>query len=112
MRAFLKALVLVPVAMVIVLFAVANRQIVRLSLDPLNREAPALAFDVPLFAVILGALAAGILVGGFASWLAQGKHRKAKRVLRRETDRLRNETEALRAHARDATLAALPARRG
>lgn len=107
MKAFFKALVLVPVALVVVLFSVANRAPVRLSLDPISRDAPALAFDLPLFAVVLAALAIGILIGGFASWLAQGKHRKAARVNRREAEKLRSEAQSLRAAVPDSALPAL-----
>jgi uncharacterized integral membrane protein len=113
MRALLKALVIVPLALGIILFAVANRHVVRLSLDPLSRDAPLYTFDAPLFLVVLAALALGILVGGAAAWLAQGKHRRAKRLLAKEADKLRAEAEALRAMSRDGTaLAALPARNG
>jgi uncharacterized integral membrane protein len=107
MKAFFKALVLVPVALLAVLFSVANRAPVRVSLDPISRDAPALAFDVPLFAVVIAAIAIGILIGGFASWLAQGKHRKAARVNRREADKLRTEAQSLRAAVPDSALPAL-----
>ena len=107
MKAFFKALVLVPVALIVVLFAVANRAPVRVSLDPVSRDAPALAFDLPLFAVVLAAIAIGILIGGFASWLAQGKHRRAARVNRREADKLRSEAQSLRAAVPDSALPAL-----
>ncbi|MFC5420208.1 Protein of unknown function [Bosea sp. CRIB-10] len=107
MKAFFKALVLVPVALIVVLFSVANRAPVRVSLDPISRDAPALALDLPLFAVILAAIALGILIGGFASWLAQGKHRKAARVNRREADKLRSEAQSLRAAVPDSALPAL-----
>lgn len=110
MRSLLKLLVLVPVAVAVVFFAIANRQIVRVSLDPLTREAPLLAYDLPLFAVVLAALAIGILVGGMASWLAQGKNRKAARQTRREATRLRGETETLRAALPNAALPAVTAR--
>ena len=110
MKAFFKALVLVPVALLVVLFSVANRAPVRVSLDPISRDAPALAFDLPLFAVVLAAIAVGILIGGFASWVAQGKHRKAARVNRREADKLRNETQSLRAAVPDSALPALTSR--
>jgi uncharacterized integral membrane protein len=83
---------------------------VRVSLDPISRDAPALALDLPLFAVILAAIAVGILIGGFASWLAQGKHRKAARVNRREADKLRNEAQSLRAAVPDSALPALTSR--
>jgi len=107
MKAFLKALVLVPVALVIVLFSVANRAPVRVSLDPISRDAPMFAVEVPLFAVILAAIAVGILIGGCAAWLTQGKHRKAARVNRREADKLRNEAQSLRAAVPDSALPAL-----
>ena len=107
MKAFFKALVLVPVALLVVLFSVANRAPVRVSLDPISRDAPALALDLPLFAVILAAIAIGVLIGGFASWLAQGKHRKAARVNRREADKLRSEAQSLRAAVPDSALPAL-----
>ena len=110
MKAFFKALVLVPVALIVVLFSVANRAPVRVSLDPISRDAPSLALDLPLFAVILAAIAVGILIGGFASWLAQGKHRKAARVNRREADKLRNEAQSLRAAVPDSALPALTSR--
>jgi uncharacterized integral membrane protein len=107
MKAFFKALVLVPVALIVVLFSVANRAPVRVSLDPISREAPAFALDLPLFAVVLAAIAIGILLGGCASWLAQGKHRKAARVNRREADKLRGEAQSLRAAVPDSALPAL-----
>ena len=107
MKAFFKALVLVPVALLIVLFSVANRAPVRVSFDPISRDAPVLAFDVPLFAVILAAIALGVVIGGIASWLAQGKHRKAARRSRRVAETLRSETQMLRSAVPDS---ALPAR--
>lgn len=111
MRSFLKALVLVPIALVVILFAVANRKNVQISFDPITRDAPQLAFEMPLFVVVIVALAIGILIGGIASWLVQGKHRKAERNLKRERERLLAEAEMLRATASQTTLANLPARR-
>lgn len=107
MKAFLKALVLVPVALVIVLFSVANRAPVRVSLDPFSRDLPTLSYDLPLFAVVLAAIFLGVLIGGLASWIAQGKHRKAARRGRREVEALRSETEALRSAVPDSALPAL-----
>ncbi|MCO5091602.1 LapA family protein [Bosea sp. (in: a-proteobacteria)] len=107
MKAFFKALVLVPVALVIVLFSVANRGSVRVSLDPFSRDLPMLSYEAPLFAVVLAAIAVGVLIGGLASWLAQGKHRKAARRSRRESEALRSETRALRSAVPDSALPAL-----
>lgn len=104
----LKALVLLPVAVVVVLLAVANRSPVTLSLDPVSPEVPALAVTLPLFAFLFAAVALGVAIGGVAAWLAQGKHRQARRQHRREIERLRAETERLRGYAA-AGRAALPA---
>jgi uncharacterized integral membrane protein len=109
MLRFLKMLVAIPAALAIVLFAVANRQSVRVSFDPFSREAPAAFIDVPLFAVALAALALGIVLGGVAAWLAQGHHRKAERQLKREVSRLANETASLKAVTPESSLASLPA---
>jgi hypothetical protein len=40
MKTFLKALILVPLALLVVLLAIANRGPVRLSLDPCSRSCP------------------------------------------------------------------------
>ena len=52
---------------------------------------------VPLYAVIFAAVALGVIIGGTATWLAQGKHRRARRQYRRESQHLRTEAERLRA---------------
>ncbi len=107
MKTFFKALILVPIALAIVLFSVANRAPVPVSLDPISREAPQIVYQLPLFAVVLASVAAGILIGGLASWIAQGKHRKAARRNRREADNLRSEAQSLRAAVPDSALPAL-----
>jgi uncharacterized integral membrane protein len=108
MLRFLKMLVAIPAALAIVLFAVANRQTIRVSFDPFSREAPAAFVDVPLFVVALAALAIGIMLGGVAAWLAQGHHRKAERQLKREVTRLSGEAASLKATTPESALASLP----
>ena len=108
---FLKALILLPVAILIVLLAVANRAPVTLSLDPFSQEAPEFATQVPLFAVIFASVMLGVVIGGMATWLAQGKHRRARRQYRREAQHLKLETERMRAQAAPSGAPALPAAR-
>ena len=57
---FLKALILLPVAILVVLLAVANRAPVTLSLDPFSQDAPEFATQLPLFAVIFAAVMVGV----------------------------------------------------
>ncbi|PVE25119.1 DUF1049 domain-containing protein [Microvirga sp. KLBC 81] len=109
---FLKALILLPIAILVILLAVANRAPVTLSLDPFSKEAPEFSTQLPLFAVIFAAVMVGVVIGGAASWLAQGRNRKARRRYRREADQLRHETERLRSQNAAAGLpATLPSPR-
>ena len=97
MRNFLKALILLPVAAVIVIFAVAHRNPVTLSWNPLERDNPDFQITIPLYALLFATLALGVIIGGIGTWLSQGRHRKAERAYartlaeqRRELDRLRS----------------------
>ncbi len=92
---FLKALLLLPVAVVVVLLAVANRETVTLSFDPFS-PAPVFSLVLPLYAVLFGAVALGVLVGGVGSWLGQGRTRQRARYHRREADRLAKEAAELK----------------
>jgi uncharacterized integral membrane protein len=90
-------LVLIPLAILLVMFAVANREVVTVSLDPFNSAQPAWSLRMPLFVLVLGMLTLGVLVGGFAAWVRQGRYRRSARGLRSEMAGLRHEVEALNA---------------
>ena len=105
---FLKALILLPIAVLVVLLAVANRNAVTLSFDPFSQDAPEFSATVPLFAVLFACVAVGIVIGGVATWLAQGKHRKARRTIGREVRYLRTETERLRVQGGPGSTSSLP----
>ena len=96
MMQFLKSLILLPVAIVAILLAVANRAPVTVSLDPFSKGSPEISFALPLYALVFAAIALGIVIGGSAAWLAQAKHRRAERRFRREARNLRSQTERLR----------------
>src|ERR1700687_5673576 len=93
-RTFLKALIVVPVAVFLILFAVANRQWTGVSLDPFSSAPPALGIRLPLFLVILLALMLGVIVGGIAAVLARRKWRGAARRLETELREARAEAAA------------------
>lgn len=75
----LRWIVLPPVTLIVMALAVANRHRVTFSLDPFNPAEPALGLDMPLAAIVLAALFAGILIGGFAAW-SQARIKAAKRA--------------------------------
>src|SRR5262249_42744364 len=88
-RRFGKALFLVPLGLIIILFAVANRQIVVVSFDPFDAVQPAYAARLPLFLLILLLVIIGVIIGGTAAWLRQHKWRRAARRPGAENRRLR-----------------------
>jgi uncharacterized membrane protein len=45
-----------------------------------------------LFIVLIVAIVVGVLLGGFFTWLSQGRHRRALRESRAEAARLRSQT--------------------
>jgi uncharacterized integral membrane protein len=80
MRKFLTAMVLIPLGLIFVVFAVANRHLVTVSFDPFG--AGDSAFDlppVPLFVIIITALILGVVAGGTATWFRQRHWRRAAR---------------------------------
>jgi len=100
MRRFLKFLVIAPFAILFLVFAFANRQWVTVSFDPLSAgDIPAFAINAPLFVVLILAVIFGIVAGSAATWLAQGKHRKAARQSRAEAARLRAQVDAVKTAA-------------
>jgi uncharacterized integral membrane protein len=94
LRKIAAALILVPLAAIIVAFAVANRQIVTLSFDPFNSGHPAASATLPLFALIIAVLILGVVIGGTASWLRHGRWRRTARRLERELGELRVELDS------------------
>lgn len=112
MLAFLKGILLLPIALLVILLAVANRAPTVLSLDPFTRTgAPEIAVTAPLFALLFGALILGVLIGGAGAWLAAGSDRRARRYSAREVNRLKAEADRLRANLATGAGTALPATR-
>jgi len=93
MRKFVNLFFLLPLAVLLILLSVANRQGVRFSLDPLNAEQPALAFELPFFVFLFIALFIGMVIGGSLTWITQGKHRKALRQKSNEADELKHQSD-------------------
>jgi len=95
-RRIVSALIVIPLALAIIAFAVANRQSVTLSFDPLSSTNPAYSATLPLFAVIFMVLILGVLIGGVAAWIGQTKWRRAARKLDADVRVLHQELAAIR----------------
>ena len=99
MRKFLTGLVLIPVGLILIVFAVANRHLVRVSLDPFNASDPSIAFTLPLFVVIVVVAILGVVAGGAATWFRQRRWRRAARQHEADARAARSQLADLRAGA-------------
>jgi hypothetical protein len=96
LRRALNWIVGVPVVALIVIFAVANRQWIEVSLDPLSREAPRAAISMPLWSLFFCGIFFGLIAGWLACWIAQKKWRRAARDARVELQRGQDELSRLK----------------
>jgi lipopolysaccharide assembly protein A len=98
--------VLALVAVVLILFAVSNRETVSLSLWLL----PGAAIELPLYLLVLGTLLVGFVVGELTGWIGGWRWRREARRSRDRIAMLEREIEAGRAQraAGQAPLVAIP----
>jgi len=94
MRKFLTFVVLIPLAVVIVMFAVANRGIITVSFDPFDPAQPAMALKLPMFVLVFVLVGLGVLAGGIAAWLRQHRWRVRARRAEAEARELRARLDA------------------
>jgi uncharacterized integral membrane protein len=85
-------LVTLPLALIIVLFAVSNRDGVVVTFWPIP-----LAIEAPLYLVVLLALAVGFLVGELVAWINGRHHRRHARRRARRIEELERELGATQA---------------
>lgn len=105
MRRFLTIFVLLPIAVIVIVLSVANRETVTFSLDPIGGPTAGWALHAPLFAMLFAAAILGIVIGGVATWIGQARWRHAARAERGNADRLRMDVEQLRAQIAATTTA-------
>ena len=97
MTRFIKLIILVPIAILIVAFSIANRQIVSVSFDPFALpEASSAIVTAPLFILLFIALIIGTFLGGVAAWITQGTARVRARQAQDDAERWREEVRRLR----------------
>jgi uncharacterized integral membrane protein len=99
MRKFFTALVVIPLGLLFIVFAVANRHWVTVSFDPFNSADPSVAVSLPLFVVILAVAILGVAAGGSATWFRQRRWRRAARQHEADARRAQAEMADLRAAA-------------
>jgi uncharacterized integral membrane protein len=99
MRKFFTALIVIPLGLIFIVFAVANRHFVTVSFDPFNSADPSVAVRLPLFVVIILVAIIGVVAGGTATWFRQRRWRRAARQHEADARAARSEAADLRAAA-------------
>lgn len=97
MRKFFTALVLIPLGVIFLIFAIANRRMVTVSFDPFNTADPSVGITLPLFMVIIVVAILGVLAGSFATWMRQRHWRRAARQHEAEAHEAQAQLAQLRA---------------
>jgi uncharacterized integral membrane protein len=95
-RRFLKAIIMILAFVVLVAWAIPNHQAVKVSFNPFDSSDRELAVTVPLYLVAFAVLIAGVLLGGSAAWLMQGKRRRIATRLAAENVTIRAELAYLK----------------
>ena len=99
MRKFFTALIVIPLGLLFVVFAVANRHLITVSFDPFNSRDPSVGFTMPLFAVIIVVAILGVVAGGAATWFRQRHWRRAARQHEADARQAQAQLAELRASA-------------
>jgi uncharacterized integral membrane protein len=106
---FITWLVLIPLSVIFVVFAVANRHLVTVSFDPFNSTDPSVAIKLPLFVLIIAVAILGVVAGGTATWLRQRHWRRAARQHEADAMAARTELADLRASTSRGDIRRFPA---
>src|ERR1044072_1485874 len=97
-RNIVTAVILLPIAAAIVLFAVGNRAPVMVGLARSAAEPPMFSFAMPLFLLLLLVLIFGVILGGASAWMRQSHWRRRARRLAADLKGTRAEGDKLRRH--------------
>ena len=105
-KRIVNVVILIPVAIVLIVLSVANRQPVTLAFNPFRPEDSLLSVTAPFFVYIFLATIFGLVLGALITWFTQGKYRKRARIeaseavkWHTEADKHRGRAEALAAQA-------------
>jgi uncharacterized integral membrane protein len=98
-RKLLRVIIIAPAFVALALLAMANQQPVTVSFDPFDASDTQFAMTRPLYVVGFTILIVGVLLGGFAAWLNQARHRRLGHRLTAENGMIRAELATLKGKA-------------
>lgn len=103
MKKWIFRLIWIPVLLFVVLFMVANRQPVAISLDPFNADAPALTTPgIFLWVWLMLMLFTGLALGAIGMWVSARPTRVQARADKRTVKELRKDITRLETRLKEA----------
>ena len=99
MRKFFTAMIVIPLALIFVVFAVANRHSVTVSFNPFDSTDVYTSVRLPLFLMIIAIAILGVIAGGLATWFSQRRWRRAARHHEADARAARAQLAELRSQA-------------
>ena len=81
-------LLLLPLTLIFVAFAVANRHGVTVSLDPMP-----ISVEAPLYGLVFAGISIGLIAGGLIAWIRAGRVRGQLREAQRNLRRLEGDVQ-------------------
>ncbi|MCA1491027.1 LapA family protein [Sinorhizobium alkalisoli] len=108
LKKLINIIVFVPLAVVLVVLSVANRQTVTLALNPFEPADSMLSVSAPFFVFLFLAAIVGLILGAAVTWFAQGKHRRRARNEANEALKWHREAEKQRSAAERLVQPTLP----
>jgi uncharacterized integral membrane protein len=95
LKRILSLVVFVPLGIVLIVLAVANRQLVTLALNPFRPQDSLLSVTAPFFVFLFLALLVGMAVGATVTWWSQGRYRRQARLEAKEAVKWQSEHKAV-----------------
>jgi len=87
--------VLIPVALLLIAFIIANREMMVLEFNPFAQGASNWQVRAPVFLFLFIFLGLGVVLGSVATWIGQHKYRKAARRQKSESGSASSQNLAL-----------------
>jgi len=81
LRRIITVLIIVPIALILIVFIIANREMMSVSFNPFDRQDEGWTLRAPAFIFLFAFLGLGVVVGSVVTWVSQHPYRKkARRV--------------------------------
>ena len=95
LKKFFWIVIMAPIGVILATLMVINRHSVGFVYNPFVAREFAPKIEMPFFFYLLGALIIGTIIGGIATWFAQGRWRKVARKRSREANDMRKKADDL-----------------